>query len=203
MHPEYETGLWTIAAQPYPSGYVRGMIVRRRQATAALVVAALLTSGCGSPAAPPTPELTPASSSPVDDDAAAFAAAEATYRAYVDAVNTIDLGLPETFLRPLHLTTGLARQAAQGSFDEMSAKGWEVSGSSRIASVSPADSQQAPNQVTLAVCLDVSEVTVVDGNGASVVGDRPDVQQLQVVVSRIDGEWLISEFESDSMAPAC
>lgn len=204
MHPEYETGLWTIAAQPYPSGYVRGMIVRRRQATAALVVAALLTSGCGSPAAPPTPELTSASSSPVDDDAAAFAAAEATYRAYVDALNAVDLSDPATFEPVYALTTGDLEETDREGLESYHADNVTVTGSSVIELIQPV-AVTAEGDVELAVCLNVDAVVVWDSDGNSLVSpDRVSVQSLLVSVAgatRAVPE--VSRIAGREGAPAC
>lgn len=182
MHPEYERSLWTIGARPDPSGYLRGMIVRRRQATAALVVAALLTSGCGSPATPPTPDPTASSSSPIDDDAAAFAAAEATYRAYVDALNAVDLSDPATFEPVYALTTGEMRDEVETSLGDMRDQGWRVEGDSVIGYVVP--QEVAGSTVSLDVCLDVGQVIVKDVEGKKVTSeDRTSLQRLEVVVA--------------------
>lgn len=179
MHPEYERSLWTIAARPDPSGYLRGMIVRRRQATAALVVAALLTSGCGSPAAPPTPDPTASSSSPVDDDAAAFAAAEATYRAYVDALNAVDLSDPATFEPVYALTTGRILESDRKALTDYNASGITMTGQTEIENVYPGVIRTDVTE--LFVCIDVSSVTLADPDGRSMVpSDRAPIQQMLV-----------------------
>ncbi len=184
------------------AGYGRGMFVRRH-AVAALVVVALLTSGCGSPASPPTLAPTTAAPSPTDSAAAAYAAAEATYRAYVDALNAVDLDDPSTFEAALALTREEAKASAAASFENMRSQGWTVEGASRIASVSPNEVDEAQTHAILSVCLDVSQVNVVDEKGASVVGDRPDIQGLRVSVSRFGERWLITKFESDPGRTSC
>lgn len=203
MHPEYERSLWTIAARSDPSGYLRGMIVRRRQATAALVVAALLTSGCGSPAAPPTPDPTASSSSPIDDDAAAFAAAEATYRAYVDALNAVDLSDPATFEPVYALTTGEMRATEESNLVSLHTRGVTKEGQTDVLDVIP--DQTDGTVATLFACLDVSRVTLLDRDGSSLVeDDRADVQQFSLRLERgADGSWLLNDAAGYSEGPAC
>ncbi|MFK4113682.1 hypothetical protein ACI2K6_03570 [Microbacterium sp. NPDC006705] len=179
------------------------MFVRRRHAVAAVLAVALLTTGCGSPASSPTPEPTATAPSPTDSDTAAFAAAEATYRAYVDALNAVDLSDPTTFEPVLALTTDEAEVSVARSFEEMRSKSWQVEGRSTIVSLSPDEMNAARTRATLAVCLDVSRVSVVDKNGASMVGDRPDIQSLQISATRSDDGWLLSKFESNAVPRAC
>ena len=76
-------------------------------AVAALVMSALV--GCGTPTDPaePTPVFT--------SEEQAFAAAEETYRAYVDALNQVDLSDPATFEPVFALTTGEANAVRRES----------------------------------------------------------------------------------------
>lgn len=53
-----------------------------------------------------TPEPEPTPTPPFATEAEAFAAAEATYRAYVDALNAVDLSDPATFEDVYAWTTG-------------------------------------------------------------------------------------------------
>ena len=74
----------------------------RRAAAAAIVLALALgmTTAC-------QPEPAPSPSGPVfANEEEAFAAAEETYRAYVDALNQVDLSDPETFEAVYAWTTG-------------------------------------------------------------------------------------------------
>ncbi|MFG6401101.1 hypothetical protein [Microbacterium sp. P04] len=135
-----------------------------------------LMSGC---VGEPTPtETTPTFSSEEE----AYAAAEETYRAYVDALNQVDLSDPETFEPVFALTTGDANANARKTFSEMHANGWIVGGDSVATVVEHAGVESgAP---ALAVCLDVSSVTVTDQSGASVVAaDRGDVQSMKILTS--------------------
>ncbi len=59
-------------------------------------------TGCGAAGEPRASTPAPLFSS----EAEAFAAAEATYRAYVDALNQVDLSDPETFEAVYAWTTG-------------------------------------------------------------------------------------------------
>ncbi|MET0860918.1 MAG: hypothetical protein ABW091_07810, partial [Microbacterium sp.] len=78
------------------------MIPRLLPLSVALVLASAALSGC-TPQPAPTP--TPTGFATEDE---AFAAAEETYRAYVDALNQVDLSDPETFEPVYAWTTGEA-----------------------------------------------------------------------------------------------
>ena len=167
----------------------------------ALATGALLT-GCAPDASAPTP--TPSFSS--DEDA--FAAAEATYRAYVDALNQVDLSDPATFEPVYAWTAGEANAAARQSFSQMNADNWSVSGQStptlvEVLSIGGADLDVAE----LAVCLDVASVTLTDEDGVSMVApDRPDVQTMLVNLVSSDTTptlWIIESFESRQQGPKC
>lgn len=147
----------------------------RHVALTALVAVALTVSGCsGTPA--------PAESTPgFTTEEEAFAAAEETYRAYVDALNQVDLSDPETFEPVFALTTGDANANIRQTLSEMHADRWTVSGESIPTTIEPVDVVSA--RVSLAVCLDVSDVRVVDGTRASVVAaNRGDVQSVLVTI---------------------
>ena len=68
-------------------------------------------------------------------EADAFAAAEETYRAYVDALNQVDLSDPETFEDVYAWTTGDANADARETFSQMHADGWTVQGDTVAAVV--------------------------------------------------------------------
>ncbi|MFG6501823.1 hypothetical protein [Microbacterium sp. P05] len=136
-----------------------------------------LMSGC---VGEPTPtETTPAFSSEEE----AYAAAEETYRAYVDALNQVDLSDPETFEPVFALTTGDANASARKTFSQMNADGWIVSGVSRYDNFTPASFDPGVG-VKVDLCLDVTEVEVTDSTGTSMVGpDRLDRQPVRVTFS--------------------
>ena len=149
-----------------PRATVVDMSRHRPLRAASIVIAVLLgagaLAGCGPSAPAPTPTPTGFAS-----DAEAFAAAEATYRAYVDALNQVDLSDPSTFEEVYRWTTGDANAEARESFSQMHADGWTVSGRTAYDSLTVVDSASMP--LTMEVCLDVSDVDVVDASGESVV----------------------------------
>jgi hypothetical protein len=173
-------------------------VIRRGVAlVAALACAALMLGGCDG-----SPGPSPSTSTPLfADEAEAFAAAEATYRAYIDALNGVDLSDPSTFEPVFALTTGEANAEARESFSQMHADRWQVKGQSTIDGIADLEATiTGVPTVALAACLNVSDVTVTDSDGNSVVEDsRPDVQSVRVdltgdarsdtgmVISTLDG----------------
>ncbi|MCR2809192.1 MULTISPECIES: hypothetical protein [unclassified Microbacterium] len=160
-----------------------------------LAVLAGLATGCQ-----PQPEPTPTASVFASEEEA-FAAAEETYRAYVDALNQVDLSDPETFEAVYEWTTGEANAGEKKSLTQMHADGWSVEGSTIVTAVEPRQYRgHADPTVTLETCTDVSAVMVTDSSGASVVDpNRPAAQPSLVrldhsettatglVISSIDG----------------
>ncbi|MCR2826212.1 hypothetical protein [Microbacterium sp. zg.Y909] len=169
-------------------------------ATSVLLVLAL--TGCvAEPEPAPTPTATGFAS-----EAEAFAAAEETYRAYVDALNQVDLSDPDTFEAVYAWTTGEANANERETLSEMHAEGWTVHGETKAALVEPLEFE-SPATVTLAVCQDVSEVDVVNAGGESQVADsRPPVQSMTVVVRESDSTATglsISEISGRGGEPEC
>lgn len=155
-----------------------------------------------------TPQSTPSpapssSSSTFTSDAEAFAAAEATYRAYVDALNQVDLAKPGTFEAVYELTTGDANDKARAEFDSLQSQGLIVGGSTRVVSVE-ASSTSTSEEVQLLVCADVSQVTLTDSAGQSRVSpDRPPVQPLTVRVLTGPRTPLIANISGRKGPPLC
>lgn len=112
----------------------------------------------------------------------AFAAAEATYRAYVDALNQVDLSDPETFEAVYAWTTGEANAGARESFTGMHADGLAVSGETRYDSVSLLSfTPDESGTVVASLCVDVADVELHTPEGESAVpAQRPDRQPLVV-----------------------
>ncbi|MGR6741927.1 hypothetical protein ACU6RU_07830 [Microbacterium sp. F1-18] len=165
----------------------------RRHAVAALVVVALLTSGCGSPASPPTLAPTTAAPSPTDSAAAAYAAAEATYRAYVDALNAVDLSDPTTFEPVYALTTGEVQEADRRNLTRYNTENVAMSGASVITSVDYDDMDGS-----LHACLDVSSVDLTAADGTSLVDpQRRAIQSL--VISFADQGSRIEHIRADEI----
>lgn len=147
--------------------------------SAAVVVALAVT--LGATACQPEPTPTPTGPAFASEDEA-FAAAEETYRAYVDALNQVDLSDPETFEAVYAWTTGEANAGEKKSLTTMAADGWSVTGDSSIRAFFPDAAKLAkPATVSAIVCSDVSDVVVTDASGQSMVsGQRPDVYALRI-----------------------
>lgn len=148
-----------------------------RRSTVALATT-LLVAGLAAcaPSPAPTPSPTPTGFASEEE---AFAAAEATYRAYVDALNDVDLSDPATFEPVYALLDGEALASEKKTLTQMHADDWTVSGTTVVPSIFEGED---PGRIL--VCQDVSDVDVVDGQGESRVAvDRPDVFALDVLVS--------------------
>ncbi|GAA1987758.1 hypothetical protein [Microbacterium pumilum] len=178
------------------------MKTRLAAVAAALALATGWLTGCSGPADPAA--TTPLFSS--EDEA--FAAAEATYRAYVDALNAVDLSDPETFEDVYAWTTGDANAGARESFSQMHADEWVVSGVSEPTVVEPRlAGGTGESEVQLAICLDVSGVSLVGPDGDSVIDpSRPDVQSMLITLSpstSTDTGLAISMFDGREGDPTC
>jgi hypothetical protein len=178
-------------------------VTPRLAIVAAGAVLVLGLSGCA-----PEPAPTPTASGFTSEEEA-FAAAEATYREYVKALNQVDLSDPKTFEAVYAWTTGDANAGARETFSQMHADGWRVSGETRIAlaELDTSTSGEVPEMVRLSVCSDVSEVTVVGEDGMSVVSpDRPDIQAIRVTLEPVETSptgLLIAEFDGREGEPSC
>jgi hypothetical protein len=185
-----------------PAGY-RVRMIRRplRTVLAGLTVGAtVVLGGCTTPSPDPTP-----TSTGFADEAAAFAAAEATYRAYVDALNRVDLADPATFEDVYALTTGELNASDREGLSRYHAEGFNVSGSSIIESVSGEEWTPDLEETSLNVCLNVSSVEVQDVSGESQVQpDRVAVQSLLItVVGASPDALLISDISGREDGPSC
>lgn len=153
------------------------MIARRTAALLAATVLAAALSACA-PTASPTPSPTATGFASEEE---AFAAAEATYRAYVDALNDVDLSDPATFEPVYAHLSGEALDGSKKELTSLHARSLEKSGATKVESLDAISVDLESSTVTLNVCLDVSDVDVVDSSGASVVpADRNDFQLLEV-----------------------
>lgn len=154
------------------------MIPRLASALAALALAICL-AGCAPDTAPaPTP-------TGFASEEEAFAAAEETYRAYVDALNRVDLSDPATFEDVYAWTTGDSNSNERKSLTQMHADGWRVAGQTRTLGFHGATALGSDTQLVVAVvCSDVSSISLIDADGVSVVDeDRRDHYALEVTFS--------------------
>lgn len=176
------------------------MGVQRFARILVIAVFGALLAGC---AAEPVPSATPSPTFSTEADA--FAAAEATYRAYVDALNQVDLADPATFEAVYEWTTGEANAGARELFSQMHADGWTVRGDSLILRIDhlTADSGSA----TIGACLDVARVEVEDVEGDSVVAPtRPDIQSIKVQLVSAPGfsySFAVDVLTGYEAAPPC
>lgn len=146
-------------------------------ALAALLVLAL--AGCTTPE-PTDPTPTPAFSSEEE----AFAAAEATYRAYVDALNQVDLSDPETFEDLYGWTVGELNASDRKQFSEWHAQELTKAGEAKVQTVAEERYDPESGEVVIDACYDVSGVDILNTKGESVVSsERPDQQPLAITLT--------------------
>nr|WP_253941429.1 hypothetical protein [Microbacterium sp. SYP-A9085] len=168
---------------------------------AALSVVALVT-GCA-PQAEPTPTPTPRFTS----QAQAYQAAEATYRAYVDALNKVDLRDPATFEDVYKWETGEALNSEKKSLTKMHADGWTLTGDSVLTLIQASRSvPYSPNSIAMDACVDVSTVDLLGKDGKSMVApDRGDMQTIVVTFAAANSNtgWLVSFVDGRDSGPSC
>jgi hypothetical protein len=170
-----------------PHGY-RVRVIRRPPRSLLAVVAlaaAVVLGGCIGQA--PAPSPTPTGFA---DEAEAFAAAEETYRAYVDALNgrradPDHAPSPETFLM------GAALDSDEETQLQLEREGLRILGQSTVERVLPGESATA-DHVSLVVCLDSSQTTLVDANGVDrTPPDRATLSRLNVDFGDAGQGWKI------------
>lgn len=141
-------------------------------------------AGCTTPSPEPTPTPTGFGS-----EAEAFAAAEATYRAYIDALNDVDLSDPATFEPVYELTAGELNALDRKTFSQMHADEWVKQGEAIVTEAQPVE--WIDPIATIRVCYNVSQVALTAADGSSAVSPtRPDVQSLDIRID-IDARKLI------------
>jgi len=142
----------------------------------ALALAASTLFGC-SPGSSPTPSPTPAFASEED----AFAAAEETYRAYIDALNDVDLAVTSTFEPVFALLSDSAASSTRRTFSQFHAEGVRMTGTTSFDSFKGISATADAGDVSAILCLDVTSVDLLDKAGGSLVSpDRPDRQPIRV-----------------------
>ena len=157
-----------------------------------------LLAGC-TPAPAPTPTPTAAFASEEE----AFAAAEETYRTYNDAFNALVLDDPATFEALYDLSSGDFEAADRKNLSELRANNLALAGSMKLAYFEGIESEFPFERVRALVCIDVSEVDVVDASGHSVTEDnRPGMNPLLVTFVQSEGELRIDRADRDEEA-AC
>lgn len=137
----------------------------------------LIVVGLAACAPEPAPSPTPTGFASEEE---AFAAAEATYRAYMDALNKSRVSAdteptPESFLTGKALTDSIA------SNQQLADSGKHLSGTASVISVRQ-DAWSSSN-AKITVCMDIENVRVLDDTGSDVTpSERPDRGSLQIDV---------------------
>jgi hypothetical protein len=146
-------------------------VTRIGAAVAVAGVMALALSGCvGAPAPTPTPTVSPSAEPIFASDEEALAAAEAAYAAYLRKADEIGSrgGTNPDDIRDVVAPAYASELIA--SFDRLGERGLHTVGATSFDGARLADySLDSPSaEVTIYVCLDVSGVRVVGGDGADV-----------------------------------
>jgi len=162
----------------------------RRWTTAVLLALACAVSAV---ACAPSPTPSPgASSTGFASDAEAFAAAEATYRAYVDALNARNENFAEDFDAAKFLT-GRALAGEIASEQQFADRGMRLTGPMRVTQFII----QRSGPIQAIVCLDVSKTQVLDVDGRDrTPPDRADRLGLLVSFASDDHSTLISDSQA-------
>lgn len=165
------------------------MATHRRATAAVLVtlVCALAATGCTTA---PVPTASPTSTGFASDDAA-FAAAEATYRAYVDATNARRSD-PNSRPDPTDFLTSAAYNDEVETQETLTERGWRISGETGLAAIKRISVDD--NQVRLEACLDAGNTKVLDAAGVDVTpADRSTRLGLELTLVRVGDVTLVSD----------
>ncbi|MGN6217980.1 MAG: hypothetical protein ACTHNQ_00640 [Microbacterium sp.] len=152
------------------------MILRATTVTLGFAAAAVMLSGCVAPA----PEPTPTSTAVFASEDEAFAAAEETYRAYIEAENARSAD-PASRPEPQSFLVGAALEADIEANREFEARGISIVGTSSIVSLDGISADLATGDVTVQTCLDSSMSRVLDGSGADITPPDRDPTVAAVV----------------------
>ncbi|WP_230113754.1 hypothetical protein [Microbacterium oxydans] len=155
-----------------------------------LTFAASTLLGC-SPTPAPTPSPTPAFASEEE----AFAAAEETYRAYVNTVN-LERQSRATERSTGFLTGDLLSSEVEAQ-NKLAASGTHLEGDTQVTSFSGLSSG-TDGSIEANACLDISSVRAIDTNGQDVTAaGRSDVYAVRLRFVGGFGSLLISSYAVD------
>lgn len=153
-------------------------LLRTGSAVAAAGLLVGMLAACA-PDSKPAPKPTKSAAFATDEEA--FAAAEATYRAFIRAQNHVDLADASSFEPVYLLTVEDAKSAVRESLTQLSAENVTMSGSSSIMSIAPLDADRSSGRVSMHACVDVSDTKLIAADGVSLVpADRAEIQSLLV-----------------------
>jgi hypothetical protein len=164
----------------------------RPLAVCCIALSAIGFLGC-SPAPEPEPTPTPAFASEEE----AFAAAEETYRAYIDALNAERSGTPPAKPSQDYLS-GQVLEAELANENELREAGVHIEGSTAVSGFYglrvDIDSQAAT--VVGRACLDITDARAVDTTGTDVtVVGRSDIYAIDVTFAGAQSSLLITAYE--------
>ena len=157
-------------------------------AVAALAVAAVCLTGCVGASPEPTPTPTAVFASEEE----AFAAAEETYRAYIDADNARRSD-PQATPDPEAFLIGAALEREIDSRREFAELGIRLVGDSVISSVDGISADLRTGDVVVHACYDSTNARVVNEGGEDVtVADRDPTVMIEVDLTQVADALLIS-----------
>lgn len=160
----------------------------QRGATVIAAVALALTLAACTPDPAPSPSSTGFAS-----EEEAFAAAEATYRAYSDALNARRSD-PNSEPDPDSFLTGEALAGSIQGAQRLHDAGVHLEGPSLIVRVTPVDATST--SATISVCIDSSGSRVIDAQGIDVTpAERVAINELTIEVIRAEPQSLILSSE--------
>lgn len=174
-----------------PVASVDPMASRMRRtfpAVGAALLALALVTGCA-----PEPAPTPTPTGFASDDEA-FAAAEATYRAYVDAGNAVRAD-PEATPLPTDFLTGAALDAELASVQRFEDAGVSLVGDLAVKSIRQLAASTTSAEI--GVCLDASQTRVINTSGEDVTpADRSNDLGVKIETVWSSGKTFISSTTS-------
>jgi hypothetical protein len=150
----------------------------------------LTLAGCTTPE--PT-DPTPTRTSAFASEEEAFAAAEATYRAYVDASNARRVD-PTAQPDPLEFLIGSALESDIDAATLQRQNGLSINGPTVVVDTRGHDYDPGNGRVSISVCIDVAQARVVDQHGADVTpAERGDRASLDVRLVTSGDDLLIED----------
>jgi len=172
------------------------MIPRFAAVALALALVVGVATGC-------RPEPAPSPTGPVfasEDEA--FAAAEETYRAYVDALN--DRRVDESSRPdPQSFLIGEALEVDIDTQRRLDESGLTLTGSTSVASVDPVSTELDAGSVRLDICLDSSGTRVLNGAGEDVTPNDRDSISLLTVAFLSSSSGLLIESSTTKVVGGC
>ncbi|WP_456285311.1 hypothetical protein M1D46_08745 [Microbacterium sp. JZ70] len=166
------------------------MMPRSPLALVAAIAGAISLAGCV-PEPAPTPTPTGFAS-----EEEAFAAAEETYRAYIDALNARNAGDQEA--DPQEFLAGEALKSDEETQQLLEESGRSFAGEYLLISFTPAKYRSIEDaaEVQATACIDSSNVTVVDRDGNDVTpADDIPVYSLELALTTVNSGFKIAESE--------